>query len=97
MDLDAYAGGRVDVYGEPLASPAVVGAGWCPDLDVTRLERLDPPVGTAPPVDDGAEPAGLTGKGGIRVLPATGGAPLLIVGAGTLLVAAGLLVRRVIR
>lgn len=104
VDLAAYTGERVSVYGEPLASPAVVGAERCPDLDVTRIERLDPtggnttpPGGTAPPVDDGADPADPTGKGGIRTLPATGGAALLLAGSGMLLLTAGLLVCRVIR
>ena len=98
VDLDAYVGERAVVYGEPLASPAVVGAERCPDLDVTRVELLGPtggtttpPGGTAPPADDAKD------KGGIRTLPATGGTELLIAGTGTLLMAAGLLVRRAIR
>ena len=54
VDLDAYAGQRVTVYGELLASPDIGGAGAerCPDLGVTQIER----AGTPPPDDnDGSD------------------------------------------
>lgn len=119
VDLDAYVGQRVAAYGEILASPAVVGAERCPDLDVTQIEpiAIDPvdpvypvdPVDPAPGVDvdgdgfvdasDGEEAARISdsaadASGGARVLPNTGGATLVLLGAGALLVVAALLVRR---
>ncbi len=54
INLDAYAGQRVSVHGESLASPDIGGAGAerCPDLEVTRIER----AGTPPPDDnDGSD------------------------------------------
>jgi hypothetical protein len=85
VDLDVYVGQRVTVTGTPLASPAIGGAGAerCPDLDVTRVEPLDGAGGSTPPPGGTTPPAGGSATG-VRVLPATGGATLVLLGAGAL-------------
>ena len=104
VDLESYVGRRVTLTGTPLGSPAIGGAGAerCPDLDVTRIEPAAPvdpgdpaPVDPVDPVVGGDGSA--DGPGGARVLPSTGGATLVILGAGALLTVAGLLARRATR
>lgn len=111
VDLDAYDGQMVTVYGTvvPGYENGLVEGG--PTLlDVYRVEPLDGAGGTTTPLveDNGsvdeAESSEATAResdsagsaaerAGVQVLPATGGAPLMILGAGALLIAAGLLVR----
>ena len=127
VDLDAYDGQRVTVYGTvvPGYENGLVEGG--PTLlDVYRVEPLDGAgEATTPPVEDSEasngsedEAAGEEASNGsvddaageeaaresdfagsaaerasVQVLPDTGGTSLLILGAGTLLMAAGLLVR----
>ena len=63
VDLDAYVGERVTVYGESLASPDIGGAGAerCPDLEVSRIEQ----AGTPPPEDGGSDNGGSDSGGSV--------------------------------
>ena len=109
VDLDAYAGQRVTVHGELLASPDIGGAGAerCPDLDVTRIERAGNGDSGNGGSDNGGSGSsggwfsvggGAVGSGLRGLLPSTGGGmALTLVGAGVLMTGGGLLIRRLAR
>lgn len=111
VDLDAYVGQRVTVYGEPLINPAVGGIERCPDLIASRIEPAAPDSptpdggrggtettgGTTPPGSGSGSSSGKASGGRIKELPRTGGLPALGLAAGTLLLAGGLIVRGIAR